>query len=545
MSARIVLGVPDAAAGAEALTLLAEDGDIEIVDTVTSAGDVIALLSTEDIDAVLLHEDLGPLPVLDLAREVAARFPDVGTVLLSRTQGPDVLRAALQSGVRGVVGLPLSLEDLHTTVVQAAGWARAVRDRLLRTDDDAGAGGTMVALAGAKGGVGTTTLAVHLALAAQLADRERSVCLVDLDLQAGDVRSLLDLSHRRSVVDLVEVADDLTARHLDDSLYPHASGLRVLLPPADGEFAEDVSGRVARQILGAIRSRFDIVVVDVGTVVTEAGAVATEMADRVLVVATPDVPALRAANRLVGLWERLQVRKDGVEVLVNRASRESEVQPELVAKVVSVRCVRAVVPADFRGLEPAANTGVPERLEDTPARRGIDALAAELGLVRSTRGGVRLRRGPRPVPAAPRGAAAPAAVGRLDLHAETGQTAIEAVGAITLLGLVVLGLFQLVLAGYTFVLAQHGSREGARAYAVGADAAEVEQVATADLRGQWRPDPDDPEHVVVRVDDDEDVVSLRLTVPTLVPVLPEPLRITVDSGTYVEGAVGARGLEGS
>ena len=91
----------------------------------------------------------------------------------------------------------------------------------------------------------------------------------------------------------------------------HSTGLRVLLAPERGEDGEDISASAARQILGALKFQYDIVICDVGSVMTEAGAVAVEMASNVLIVTTPDVPAIRAANRLLRLWERLQIDTPG------------------------------------------------------------------------------------------------------------------------------------------------------------------------------------------------------------------------------------------
>lgn len=506
MSCRIVIGAPNREIAEDVAALAGEIEEMNVVGAVTSDAEVLALLATEDVDAVCVHEDLGPLPVLDLAREITSRYPDVGVVLMARDQSPEVLRSALQTGVRGVIGAPPALEDLQTTVMGAGLWAQSVRARLsgMLSDAVGDLGGSMVVVAGAKGGVGATTVAVHLALAAQAASPRRSVCLVDFDLQAGDVRSLLDLTHRRSVGDLIEVAEDITARQLDDSLYLHPTGLRILLPPRDGEQAEDVSGHVARRVLGAIRSRFDTVIVDVGSYVTEATAVATEMAGQVVVVTTPDVLALRAANRLVGLWERLQIRKDGIGVVVNRASKESEVQPELMGKVVPVPVLKTVLPADFRSLEAPANTGAPARLPDSPIRRGIDRLAGELQLIKGE--GAAERSGRR---------------GRA--KREEGQVAVETMGMTFAIGLVVLLLWEVVLIGTTFVLAGNSAREGARELAVGGP---VRAAAEASLPASWRRS--------MQLEPSADAVTVTLNVPVLAPRLHTPFTITVRAGTVVE-----------
>lgn len=382
MAGRVLIAIPDDALAAQAHALIEEGGELAVVDRARNVAGVIETLSTLDVDALILHESFGPLPVVEVARDLAMRFPHVGIVLAVRDRTPEILRAALQAGVRDVVATPLSLEELSGGLLGAVAWARVVKDRISIEAGEApvAVGGVMVAVAGAKGGVGTTTLATHLALHVARSVRTKSISLVDFDLQAGDVATLLDLGRRRTVMDLLELADEISARHLEDTMFVHPSGLRALLSASEGEHAEDLGATAARRILGAIKSYYDVVVVDVGSTVTEANAVAVEMADHVVVVTTPDVPSMRAANRLLALWERLQVRKEDVRALVNRADRDLEVQPELVKKVVDAPLLETAIPAAFKSLEPAVNTGAPERLVDGAMRNALARLAVEMEL---------------------------------------------------------------------------------------------------------------------------------------------------------------------
>ena len=257
-------------------------------------------------------------------------------------------------------------------------------------------GGTMIAVAGAKGGVGCSTVALHVALAAARHDADRPVCLAELDLQTGDLRSLLDLQSHRSIADLASVAEgEVTVRSLDDTLYVHSTGLRVLLAPERGEDGEDISASAARQILGALKFQYDIVICDVGSVMTEAGAVAVEMASNVLIVTTPDVPAIRAANRLLRLWERLQIDTPA-RVLLNRTSREHEIQPDFARRVLQAPVLDTTLPSGFRDLEEPLNTGHPERLEQGSIHRALAEVAVAIEAIPA--------RGPPAAPAAaPRG----------------------------------------------------------------------------------------------------------------------------------------------
>ncbi|MCG7526547.1 AAA family ATPase [Streptomyces sp. OfavH-34-F] len=399
MSTRILPAVGDADAARAVGSLLGQLPDAEPAAPLgdsTSLLDTLALLAAESLDelpeVVLVHERIGPVPALELIREVALRFPAVGVVLVTADASPGLYSAAMDAGARGLVGLPLSYEELAQRVQAAAGWSTGVRRHLgAGAEVLTGPGGTVVAVCGAKGGVGTTVTAVQLALAS--AASGHTVALVDLDLQSGDVASYLDVQFRRSVVDLAAI-QDISPRVLQDALYTHESGLALLLAPAEGERGEDVTDRVVRQTLSGLRHRYEVVVVDCGTYMNSANAAAVEMADRTLLVTTPDVVTVRAAKRMVRLWDRLQVRKaEETTTLVNRHTRHTEIQPALIEKITATRAARIAVPANFKELQAVVDAG---RLQDLDAKSAVKqalwGLAGELGLVKNAEGAARTGR---------------------------------------------------------------------------------------------------------------------------------------------------------
>ncbi|MFE7132343.1 CpaE family protein [Streptomyces sp. NPDC057638] len=411
MTTRILPAVGEADAARSITTLLSQLPDAEpaapVVDS-TALLDLLARLAAESLDelpeVVLVHERIGPVPALELIREVALRFPAVGVVLVTVDAGPGLYSAAMDSGARGLVAFPLSYEELAQRVQSAAGWSTGVRRHLGHSGDMlTGPGGTVVTVSGAKGGVGTTVTAVQLALAAQASGR--SVALVDLDLQAGDIASYLDVQFRRSIADLAGI-QDLAPRVLQEALFAHESGVGLLLAPADGERGEEVNERSVRQILSALRHRHEVVVIDCGTQMTAANAAAVEMADTTLLVTTPDVVSVRAAKRMVRLWDRLQIRKaEETVTVVNRHTRATEIQPPLVEKITGTRVARTAVPAAFKELQPVLDAGRMQDLEaKSTVKQALWGLAAELGLVhtvepepkqgrfRGDRGSIGLRR---------------------------------------------------------------------------------------------------------------------------------------------------------
>ncbi|MEU9095527.1 AAA family ATPase [Streptomyces sp. NPDC048428] len=390
MSTRILPAVGDADAARSITTLLSQLPDAEPAAPLgdsTTLLDTLARLAAESLDelpeVVLVHERIGPVPALELIREVALRFPAVGVVLVTADMSPGLYSAAMDSGARGLVGLPLSYEELAQRVQAAAGWSVGVRRHLgAGAEMFTGPGGTVVTVSGAKGGVGATVVAVQLALAS--AASGHTVALADLDLQSGDVASYLDVQFRRSIVDLSTI-QDISPRVLQDALYSHDTGLALLLAPGEGERGEDVSDRVVRQTIGALRHRFEVVIIDCGTHMNSANAAAIEMADRTLLVTTPDVITVRAAKRMVRLWDRLQVRKaEETVTVVNRYTRNTEIQPPLIEKITATKVARVVIPANFKELQAVVDAGRMQDLEaKSTVKQALWGLAADLGLVKN------------------------------------------------------------------------------------------------------------------------------------------------------------------
>jgi pilus assembly protein CpaE len=347
--------------------------------------ETLAALSHESVaglpEVVVVHERIGPLPALELIREVALRFPAVGVVLISADPTAGLYSAAMDAGARGLAGLPVSFEELSTRLAAAAQWAAGMRRHLGAGESfGTGPGGTLITVSGAKGGVGATLLSTQLALAAQRPEG-RGVVLVDLDLLSGDVGSFFDVQFRRSLADLAGISD-ISPQVLAEAVFTHRTGLSMLIAPAEGERGEDVTDTTARQLLAAVRARYDTVVVDCGSQMNAATAAAVELADTALLVTTPDVISVRAVNRMVRMWDRLQIRKaEGVTTVVNRLTRSSAIQPQLISRITGTQVARQTVPANFKELQEAQDAG---RIQDLdvkgPVRRAMWALATELGL---------------------------------------------------------------------------------------------------------------------------------------------------------------------
>jgi pilus assembly protein CpaE len=539
MTITVVVGCADQGLAYELRSRLTEIADIDVAYVGETTTELTAAVLRLEPQVVLLHDRLGPGDIADVMRDLSLRRPATAHLVITGDTEPETYAAAMAAGARGLLAYPFAFEEVQARLADAVEWSatmqRLISDRSGVEAADSGRA-VVVTLTGAKGGVGTTTVALHLALDVVREVPGHKVLLLDLDLEKGDVGWLLDARHRVSIADLAKVADDLSPRTVLDAVFPHDSGLQLLLTPLDVREVEDVTPQAVRRILSLLRQQYDLVVVDAGSHVTPVQAAAVEAADEVVVVTTPDVLALRTLRRTLQSWEDLGVRKpEAARVLLNKVSRADEVQPDTVRRLAQAPIVSVALPAMFRKLEQAVNNRDPLLVREQAWWQALRAAGREIGIVRvparqdlaaqlieSGRGGKRARR--RGLRRSSGGAVEAQAPGAARLPAgEAGSITVETVGVLPAVLLVVALLWQVVLVGATFVWTGHAASTAAQAVSVGDDPfpPAVDRLPSAMRGGAQVSSP--PGHGGSRV------VRVSVPVPLFAPGLIEaPWRITIE-----------------
>lgn len=307
-----------------------------------SFGDALLTIDRQRPDVVIVGYNRAVDAAMQLADELRRNMPSIVLIALADNPDSSAILGAMRAGYKEFVVLPADANRLRQTVRSAAASQVDEEER-----------GRVVAVVGAKGGVGTTTLAVHLA--AELAAIHR-VLLIDLDLGMGDAAPMMDLQSRDSLGELLSRADRLDERVLTAAVVVHKSKVNVLTTPDDMHSIGEVRADDLYNILSIAAKAYQWVIIDCGTFHNDPVVLAMQVSDTVMLVTTPDVMSVRDAFRRVRSLNGLGVEKGRVRLVVNRWHKAAYVSKKDIQQNLGIP-VSATVSDDPRHVEQALNEG--------------------------------------------------------------------------------------------------------------------------------------------------------------------------------------------
>ena len=198
-------------------------------------------------------------------------------------------------------------------------------------------------VASSSGGCGKTFYATNLACYLAAHTKQR-VCLVDLDLQFGEVSTALHLRPRFTISDLLSrepVDDDDLEEHVTEFLEEHELGFSVLAAPFSPADADMIAPKDVYKVMGALRRQFDYIVVDTPAQLSEIVLAAFDHSTRVLCMVTLDLPSIRNIRVFLTTLEKLRINSDSIGVVLNKVEDDvgidiGDVQDVLDNKIISI-----------------------------------------------------------------------------------------------------------------------------------------------------------------------------------------------------------------
>jgi pilus assembly protein CpaE len=304
----------------------------------------LTLLRPSAVIIVLSQDD--PDREFALIKKVLAAHPETAVITASHDTSAALILRSMRSGAQEFLPLPVVADELRTAVDR-------IRELRLRDESTAKNHGRVIAVFSGKGGSGVSFVATNLA-----ASMDRPTLLADLNLQAGDAASFLGIDPKYSVVDFVHNRSRLDDSLINSFLSVHSSRLSLLAAPPEAHEAEDVKPQDVTEILHLLRQRYECIVLDLPHTFDSATIAALDLADDILIVMTLDIPGIRSTNRAIKVFNRLSYSKSKVHVVVNRWSKNIDVQLQKVEAHLDER-ILGFIPNDYRKVMDSINLGQP------------------------------------------------------------------------------------------------------------------------------------------------------------------------------------------
>lgn len=323
--------------------LLAFESDIEVVGVAGTGRDAIQSSKELHPNIVLMDINMPDLDGISAVEAITQEAPMVQVIMMSVQSDQDYLRRSMLAGARDFLTKPFNTDELISTIrrVNQMGQQRAaVMPQPMMTSAGPGGGmgmavsaapeGSVIVVFGPKGGIGTSVLVVNLAVAMQQ-QPDVKVAVVDASLQFGDVGVMLNLQMSRSISDLSEAINDLDNDLVSTVISPHPSGIKVLLAPPRPELAELVLADHLERIIAQMRTMFDYIIIDTPSVLNDLVLTALDLADRVLLLTTADIPSIRNTSLVFQVVEALGYPRAKIRLVLSRFDQKNPITPKMIA----------------------------------------------------------------------------------------------------------------------------------------------------------------------------------------------------------------------
>jgi pilus assembly protein CpaE len=309
-------------------------------------------LRSSDPHVVILDMADDPESAIRVAGAVASSCPRAALVGVGPELEAPRLLEAMRAGLVEYVQRPVeapSIRDALARLMRKRGWGDAQEGQR---------NGKLLAFFSAKGGTGSTSVVTNVGVELHRLTGKKTL-LVDLDLELGEIASLLGVKPRFHFVDLVRNFHRMDADLLPSYIESHESGVQVLSAPFEPEIAEEVTGEEIARILGFLRRHYDYVLVDTSKSLGPPALAALQMADPIFLITNLDVPSLRNLKRCLPVLDKVTAGDAArLRLVVNRLNPKSLVRIQDLEEALGIE-VYWTLSNDYETVIHSISTGQP------------------------------------------------------------------------------------------------------------------------------------------------------------------------------------------
>ena len=275
--------------------------------------------------------------------------PGASIFAVADANDPNLILQSMRAGANEFFAWPPEDEAFHG----------AIRRTAARRESAQGArpAATTLVFFGAKGGAGTTTIAVNCAVELMRLSKKATI-IVDLKPGLGEVGLFLGIRPRFTIIDAIDNLHRLDREFMKELVMTHKSGLEVLAGSDQFDRPGASDAGAIEEMFRLLARQYEYIIVDAGSQISSCSIAALYTADQMFLVANPDVPSVRNAQRLLDRVRQLGACGERVRFLLNRAAEPFPIPPKQIENAIG-HPVQHTFPSDYKTVSTALNSGVP------------------------------------------------------------------------------------------------------------------------------------------------------------------------------------------
>jgi pilus assembly protein CpaE len=333
-----------------------EKENIEVVGEAGDGEEVLNLIPKVKPDVVLMDINMPVLNGLEATERITMEYPSVMVIIMSVQAENEYLKKAMFHGAKEYIIKPFNYETLIETItvtyekykerqVKLTGGLDTIRDT------------KVITFFSSKGGVGKSILALNTAIVLSKGSNKK-VLLMDMDLQFGDIAMLVNKYNQKNILNAVDDGQIDSYESMKPYLHKYNDNFDILFAPEKPEAAEYITKDTVERIMQAVKNQYDVIIVDMGINFNDSTLYILDMAQKILMVSTMEIVALKNTKLGLRVMESLGYDKDKVKLVINRFNSSYGISRKEVEEAFK-NGIFASIPDEEKTVTVSVNKGMP------------------------------------------------------------------------------------------------------------------------------------------------------------------------------------------